>query len=90
METGVLDPLVNAWLGKEVGNERPDLEDTKLVLGGGQLVLIFFVLSGTVVCSLAVLICEFIYSKRKNLQNTFSVNIDLTKQFINDGVEAVR
>ena len=40
---------MNTWIGKEVGNERPDLEGTKLVLGAGQVVLIFFILGPTTV-----------------------------------------
>ena len=90
METGVLDPVVNAWIGKEVGNERPDLEDTKLVLGAGQVALIFFVLCATAVCTLAVLFCELIYSKSKTLQNTLSVTNDFLEDFQKDGLEAVR
>ena len=80
-ETGVLDPVVNAWIGKEVGNERPDLEDTKLVLGAGQVVLIFFILGATTVCTLVVLCGEFIYSKSKPLQNTVADTSDFLQDF---------
>ena len=90
METGVLDPVVNAWIGKEVGNERPDLEDTKLVLGAGQVVLIFFILCAITCSTFIVLFCEIIYSKSKRLQNTFAVTNDFLEDFQQDGFDAVR
>ena len=90
METGVLDPVVNAWIGKEVGNERPDLEDTKLVLGAGQVVLIFFILCAITFSTFIVLFCEIIYSKSKRLQNTFAVTNDFLEDFQQDGFDAVR
>ena len=90
LETGVLDPVVNTWIGKEVGNERPDLEDTKLVLGAGQVVLIFFVLGAITFCTLAVLMLEFIYKRSSKLQNTFHETNEFLEDFQRDGFNAVR
>ena len=90
METGILDPVVNSWIGKEVGAERPDLEDTKLVLGAGQVVLVFFILGATTVCTLLVLCGEVVYSKSKPLQNTVAETNEFLEDFQRDGFDAVR
>ena len=90
LETGTLDPVVNSWIGKEVGNERPDLEDTKLVLGAGQLVLIFFVLGAITFSTLAVLVLEFAYKSSTRLQNTVHETNEFLEDFQRDGFNAVR
>ena len=90
MERGILDPVVNSWIGKEVGNERPDLEETKLVLGAGQVVLIFFILCAITFSTLAVLLGEHIYSRSKTLQKTVMETNEFLEDFQRDGFEVVR
>ena len=90
LETGTLGPVVNRWIGKEVGNERPDLEDTKLVLGAGQVVLIFFILGAITFATLGVLCAEFIYKRSSRLQNTLHETDEFLEDFRRDGFNAVR
>ena len=71
METGVLDPISNTWIGKEVGNERSGFVRTKFVLGAGHVVLIFLLLCTICLSTIIVLFCEIFISKSKNLQNSF-------------------
>ena len=69
IETGVLDPISNTWIGKEVGNERTGFMRTKFVLGGGHVVLIFVILCSIALSTIIVLFCEIFISGSKNLQN---------------------
>ena len=69
IETGVLDPISNTWIGKEVGNERTGFMRTKFVLGGGHVVLIFVILCSIILSTIIVLFCEIFISGSKNLQN---------------------
>ena len=69
IETGVLDPISNTWIGKEVGNERTGFMRTKFVLGGGHVVLIFVILCSIILSTIIALFCEIFISKSKNLQN---------------------
>ena len=81
IETGVLDPISNTWIGKEVGNEGSGFIRTKFVLGAGHVVLIFLILCTICLSTIIVLFCEIFISKSKNLQNSFQgrlVSSDMT------------
>ena len=79
MERGILDPVYNDWIGKEVGNASPDMNDNQMVLGGGQVILLFVILVCMVTSSMAILCAENFYSRRANLQNAL---VTKTNEFL--------
>ena len=90
METGVLGPISNNWIGKDLGNERSGFDRTKFVLGAGHVVLIFFMLCSITLSTLFVLFCEIMFSKSKMLQNSFAKTTDFLDDFQRDGLAAVQ
>ena len=87
METGVLGPISNNWIGKDLGNERSGFDRTKFVLGAGHVVLIFFMLCSITLSTLLVLFCEIMFSKSKMLQNSFAKTTDFLDDFQRDGLD---
>ena len=63
VEQGVRDHIAATWLGRDIGSSSTtNLDNTLMVLGPAQIVLVFFVLLFAVIISLVVFICEKLFA----------------------------
>ena len=67
VEQGVRDHIASTWLGRDIGSSSTtNLDNTLMVLGPAQIVLVFFVLLLFIIISLVVFVGELLFKPKKS------------------------
>ena len=67
VEQGVRDHIASTWLGRDIGSSSTtNLDNTLMVLGPAQIVLVFFVLLCFIIISMVVFVGEKLFRPKRN------------------------